>query len=148
MVQSWYGGWNIWVYIESPWESHIVLLYQWLQNYFQTKEPIGREWSFQILQKARTANPSATTMLAVAQWQMSFLTRKHVQNISQIYGKNSWVFCQRSNQKKTRSTHPFEGASMPPVGEITLERMTDTTKPPKTLKPLKSKLPTRPYKKL
>ena len=36
--------------------------------------------------------------------------------------------------------------TMPPVGEITLERMTDTRKPPKTLKPLKSKLPTRPYK--
>ena len=34
----------------------------------------------------------------------------------------------------------------PPVGEITLERMTDTRKPPKTLNPLKSKLPTRPYK--
>ena len=28
------------------------------------------------------------------------------------------------------------------VGEITLERMTDNRKPPKTLKPLKSKLPT------
>ena len=37
---------------------------------------------------------------------------------------------------------------MPPVGEITLERMTFTTKPPKTLKPLKSKLPTRPYKRI
>ena len=36
--------------------------------------------------------------------------------------------------------------TMPPVGEITLERMTDTRKPPKTLKPLKSKLPTRPCK--
>ena len=34
--------------------------------------------------------------------------------------------------------------TMPPVGEITLERMTDTRKPSKTLKP--SKLPTRPYK--
>ena len=33
--------------------------------------------------------------------------------------------------------------TMPPVGEITLERMTDTRKPSKTLKPLKSKLPTR-----
>ena len=31
--------------------------------------------------------------------------------------------------------------TMPPVGEITLERMTDTRKPSKTLK-----LPTRPYK--
>ena len=30
--------------------------------------------------------------------------------------------------------------------EITLERMTDPRKPSKTLKPLKSKLPTRPYK--
>ena len=36
--------------------------------------------------------------------------------------------------------------TMPPVGEITLERMTDTRKPSRTLKPLKSKLPTRPYK--
>ena len=35
--------------------------------------------------------------------------------------------------------------TMPPVGEITLERMRDTRKPPKTLKLLKSKLPTRPY---
>ena len=35
--------------------------------------------------------------------------------------------------------------TMPPVGEITLERMTDTRKPSKTLKPLKS-LPARPYK--
>ena len=33
----------------------------------------------------------------------------------------------------------------PAVGEITLERMTDTRKPSKTPKPLKSKLPTRPY---
>ena len=33
--------------------------------------------------------------------------------------------------------------TMPPVGEITLERMTATRKLPKTLK---SKLPTRPYK--
>ena len=115
MVQSWYGGWNIWVYIESAWESHIVLLYEWLQNYFETKEPIVREWC-KILQKARTANPSAITMLAAAQWQTSFLwkdlnTRKqHVENISQMYGKNSWGFCQRSNQKKIRSAHPFEGA--------------------------------------
>ena len=67
-------------------------------------------------QKARTANPSATTMLAVAHWQMSCLwtdlnTRKqHVENISQMYGKNIWGFCERSNQKKTRSAHPFEGA--------------------------------------
>ena len=36
--------------------------------------------------------------------------------------------------------------TMPPVGEITLERMTDTRKPSKTLTPLKSKLPTIPYK--
>ena len=96
MVQSWYGGWNIWVYTESAWESHIVLLYEWLQNYFKTKEPgVGKEW-FKILQNARTANQSATTMLAVAQWQMSCLwkdlnTRKqHVENISQMCVKNSW----------------------------------------------------------
>ena len=95
MVQSWYGGWNIWVYTESAWESHIVLLYEWLQNYFKTKESVGRKWC-KILQKVRTANPSATTMLAVAQWQMSCLwkdlnTRKqNVENISQMCVKNSW----------------------------------------------------------
>ena len=95
MVQSWNGGWNIWVYTESAWESHIVLLYERLQNYFKTKEPVGREWCT-ILQTARTANPSATTMPAVAQWQMSCLwkdlnTRKqHVENISQMCVKNSW----------------------------------------------------------
>ena len=132
--------------------------YEWLQN-SETKEPIRRDWC-KILKKARTPNPSATTM--VAQWKMSFLwkdsnTRKqHVENISHMYDKNSWGFCQRNNQKKTRSAHPFEGVrhwlgmlekhiTMPPVGEITLERMTDTRKPSKTLKPLKSKLPTRPY---
>ena len=38
--------------------------------------------------------------------------------------------------------------TMPPVGEITLEssHVTDTRKPSKILKPLKGKLPTRPYK--
>ena len=35
--------------------------------------------------------------------------------------------------------------TMPLVGEITLERMTHTRKPSKTIKPLKSKLPTRPH---
>ena len=34
---------------------------------------------------------------------------------------------------------------MPPVGDITLERMIDTRKPSETLKPLKSKLLTRSY---
>ena len=95
MVQSWYGGSNIWVYTESAWESHIVLLYEWLQNYFKTKEPVGREWC-KIPQKARTENPSATTMLAVVQWQMSCLwkdlnTRKqHIEDISHKCVKNSW----------------------------------------------------------
>ena len=36
--------------------------------------------------------------------------------------------------------------TMPPVGEITLERMTDSRKPSKTLNFLKSKPPTIPYK--
>jgi len=92
MVQSWYGGWNIWVYTESVWESHIVLLYEWLQNYFKTKEPVGKEWC-KILQNARTANPSATTMLAVAQsclWKHLNTRKQHVENISQMYVKNSW----------------------------------------------------------
>ena len=159
MVQSWYGGWNIWVYIESAWESHIVLLYEWLQNYFETKEPIGREWC-KILQKVKTANPSATTMLAVAQWCLwrDLNTRKqHVENISQMYGKNSWGILPKKQPKENKTSTSFwrckiltwlleKHITMPPVGEITLERMTDTRKPSKTLKPLKNKLPTRPYK--
>ena len=161
MVQSWYGGWNLWVYTESAWESHIVLLYDWQQNYFETKEPIGREWC-KILQKARTANPSATTMPAVAQWQMSCLwkdlnTRKqHVENISRMYGKNNWGVCQRSNQKKTRSAHPFEGArywlgcsrsTLPcHLSERLHSRGWQTPGNHQRLKPLKSKLPIRLYK--
>ena len=135
MVQSWYDGWNIRVYAESAWKSHIVLLYEWQQNYLKKKEPIGREWC-KILQKARTANPSATTMLAVAQWQMSCLckdlnTRKqHVENISQMYVKNSWgeahyhATCRRDYTRED-------------------DRHQETIKDTKTLR---SKLPTRPYK--
>ena len=48
--------------------------------------------------------------------------------------------------KCTSKTAEEKLITMPPVGEITLERITDTRKPSKTLKPLKSKLPTRPYK--
>ena len=96
--------------IESAWESHIVLLYEWLQN-FETKEPIRREWC-KLLKKARTAYPSATTTLAVAQLQMSFfvckktrITRKqYAENISQLYDKNSWGFCQRSIPLKVHDT--------------------------------------------
>ena len=114
MAHSWYDGWNIRVYTESACESHNVLLYEWLQNYFETKEPIGREWC-KTPPKATTANPSGITVLAVAQWQMSFFVKRlksqgNVENISQMIDKNSWGFCQRSNQKKTRSAHPFEGA--------------------------------------
>ena len=105
MVQSWYGGWNIWVYIESAWESHIVLLYEWLQTYFETKEPIGREWC-KILQKATTANPSATTVLAVAQWQMSFLwkdlnTRKqHVETLVKCMTKTAEDSAKEATKRK------------------------------------------------
>ena len=131
MVQSWYGGWNIWVYTESAWESHIVLLYEWLQNYFKTKEPVGREWC-KILQKARTAKPSAL-----------------LPSDRCLVCEKTWI--QENNMLKTlvkcvSKTAEEKLITMPPVGEITLERMTDTRKPPKTLKPLKSKLPTRPYK--
>jgi len=92
-------------------------------------------------------------------WKDSNTWKQHVENISQMYGKNSWGFCQRSNQKKTRSAHPFEGArywlgcsrstlSCHLSESLNwLERMTDTKKPSKTLKPLQSKLPARAYKK-
>ena len=158
MVQSWYDGWNIWVYTESAWESHIVLLYEWLQN-FERKEPIRREWC-KIPQKARTANLSATTMLAVAQWQMSFLCEKtRIQTNNML--KNAWQkqleILSTKQPKENKISTSFwrckiltwllkKHITMPPVWEITLKTMTDTRKPPKTLKPLKSKLPTRPYK--
>ena len=62
------------------------------------------------------------------------------------------LFVKRLEYKKTTlvkcvsKTAEEKLITMPPVGEITLERMTDTRKPSKTLKQLKSKLPTRPYK--
>ena len=63
--------------------------------------------------------------------------------------EKTWI--QENNMLKTlvkcvSKTAEEELITMPPVGEITLERMTDTRKPSKTLKPLKSKLPTRTYK--
>ena len=89
MAQSWYGGWNIWVYTESAWELHIVLPYEWLQNYFKTKEHVGREWC-KILQKARTANSSATTMLPSDRCLVCEKTWIQENNISQMCVKNSW----------------------------------------------------------
>ena len=98
------------------WEWHIVLLYEWLQNYLETKEPIGREWC-KILQKSENiqsisihnANCCPLTDVVFV-WKDLNTMKQHVENISQMYGKNSWGFCQRSNQKKTGSAHPFEGA--------------------------------------
>ena len=160
MVQSWSGGWNIWVYTESAWESHIVLFYERLQN-FETKEPIRREWC-KLLKKVRTVNPSATTMLAFPQWQMSFLWKdsNHKEttrwkNESNVPQKQLRTLSEKQPKENKISTSfgrcktltwPLEKhITLPPVGETTLERMTNTRKPSKTLKPLKSKLPTRPY---
>ena len=44
-------------------------------------------------------------------WEDSSTRKQHVENVSQMYDKNSWGFCQRSKQNKTRSAHPFEGAT-------------------------------------
>ena len=118
MVQSWYGGWNMWYIpnLHGNYTLETTAEFWGKRKKEKEKNNIRREWC-KLLKKARTANPSATTMLAVVQWQMSFfvektrITRKqHVENISQMYDKNSWGFCQRSNHKKTRSAHPFEGA--------------------------------------
>ena len=59
--------------------------------------------------------------------------------------EKTWI--QENNMLKTlvkcvSKTAEEKLITMPPVGEITLERMIDTRKPSKTLKPLKSKLPT------
>ena len=63
--------------------------------------------------------------------------------------EKTWI--QENNMLKTlikcvSKTTEEKLITMQPVGEITLERMTDTRKPSKTLKPWKSKFPTRPYK--
>ena len=148
------------IYTESAWELHIVQLWERLQN-FETKEPISREWC-KLLKKARTENPSATTMLAVAQWQMSFLWKdlNHKETTCWKHQSNVWqkqlrILSKNQSQENKISTSFWRckiptwllerHITMPPVGEITLERMTDTRKPSKTLKPLKSKLPTKPY---
>ena len=123
---------EIYEYIPNLHGNHTLCYFM---NYFKTKEPVGREWC-KILQKARTANPSANTMLAVALWQMSRLWKTWIQENNML---KTLVKCVSKTAEEKLIT-------MPPVGEITLERMTDTRKPSKTLKPLKSKLPTRPYK--
>ena len=61
---------SIYISTDSAWESHIVPLYEWLQN-FETKEPTRREWC-KLLKKARTANPSATTVHVPALTQRYF----------------------------------------------------------------------------
>ena len=53
--------------------------------------------------------------------------------------------CSKTLFKCVSKTVEEKLITMPPVGEITLEGMIDIRKPSKTLKPLKSKLPTRPY---
>ena len=112
---------------------------------------------------ARIANPPATRMLAVAQWQMSFFMWKnsnHKETTCWFFGgSNVWQKQPRTLSKKQPQENKISTSfwrckiltwlhekhiTMPQVGEITLERMTDTRKPSKTLKPLKSKLPTRP----
>ena len=159
MVRSWYGGWNIYEYIPNLHGNH-TLCYFMNDCRIILKQKNPSEGSDVRSPQKREQQIRQQPLLAVAQWLMSCLwkdlnTRKeHVEN-SQMYGKHSRGFCQSSNQKKTRSAHPFESArlgcsrsifTMPFVGEITLERMTDTRKPSKTLKPLKSKFPTWPYK--
>ena len=135
-----------------------MLLYEWLQN-FETKEPIRREWC-KLLKKARTAYPSATTTLAVAQWQMSFsVKRLESQGNSMLKTVKVWQkqlrILSKKQPKENKISRSFwkckiltwlleKHFTMPPVGEITLERMTDTRKLPKTLKPSKNKLPARP----
>ena len=67
--------WHLLPGTESAWEFHMVLqeLYERLQN-FWTKEPIRKGWC-KLLKKIRTAYPSTTRLLAVTQWQMSFLRK-------------------------------------------------------------------------
>ena len=148
-----------WVHTKSAWELHIVLQerYERLQN-FETAHQKGVS---KLLKKARTANPLATRLLAVTQWHV-FLWKgsNHKETtcwkLSKMCDKNSWGLCQRSSHKKIRSAHPFEGARYDLAAweahyhvtcwrDYTLKRMTDTRTPSKTLKPLKSKLPTRPH---
>ena len=88
MVQSWNGGWNIWVYIESAWKSHIVLLYEWLQNYLKQKNPSegsdvssSKKWEQQICQQPQP----------LAQWQVSFFVKRLKSQGNNMLKK--WVKC-------------------------------------------------------
>ena len=138
--QSWYGG-----YTKSAWEPHIVLLYEWLQN-FETKEPTRREWC-KLLKKweQQTHQQPQCELLPSDRClfcEMTQITRKqHAENISQMYDKNSWGSCQRSNNNKKKekkiSTSFWKCKRLNAHYQATCQR--------DSLKPLKSKLPTRPY---
>ena len=159
-VQSWYGGWNIW-YIPNLHGNYTLWMTADFWGKTNKQKNIRREWC-KLLKKARTASPSATTMLAVAQWQMSFLWKdsNHRETTCWKHQSNVWQkqlkILSKKQPKENKISTSFwrckiltwlfeKHITMPPVGEITLERMTDTRKPSRTLKPLKSKLPTRPY---
>ena len=92
------------IYTKSAWEPHIVLLYEWLQN-FETKEPTRREWC-KLLKKweQQTHQQPQCELLPSDRClfcETTQITRKqHAENISQMYDKNSWGFCQRSNNNK------------------------------------------------
>ena len=121
MVQSWNGGWNKWVYAESAWESHIVLLYEWLQNYFKTKNP--SEGS-----DVRSSKKREQQIRQQPQCQLLPSDRC-------LVCEKTWI--QENNMLKTlvkcvSKTAEEKLITMPPVGEITLEGMTDIRKPSDT----------------
>ena len=133
MVQSWYGGWNI-RYIPNLHGNHSLCYFRNDCRILKQKNPSegndvssSKKREQQICQQPQWLLPSDKCLFC----EKTRITRKqHVENISQMHDNNSWGFCQRSNQKKTRSAHPFEGAkycwllekhiTMPPVEEITL----------------------------
>ena len=88
------------IYTESEWDH---TLYYFRNDCRILKQKNPSECS--DISSSKKASTSASTMLAVTQWQMSFLwkdlnTRKqHAENI-QMYGKNSWGFSKEATKRK------------------------------------------------
>ena len=158
MVQPWYGGWNI-PYIPNLHGNHTLCYFRNDCRILKQKNPSeGNDVS---------SSKKREQQICQQPQQMSFFVKRlesqgnnFVENIRQMYDKNSWGFCQRSSHTKTWSAHDqhillkvqdTDLAAWEAHYHATCQRDytredTDTRKPSKTLKPLKSKLPTRPYK--
>ena len=155
MVQSCYGGWNIW-YIPNLHGNHTLRYFRNDCGILKQKNlseesdlSSSKKREQQIRQQpllpsdrclfcVKRLESQGNNMLKTLVKCMTKTSEDSVKKQSQE-NKISTSFCRCKILTWLLEKH----ITMPPVGEITLDRMIDTRKP--SLKPFKSKLPTRQF---